>query len=87
MCVKDPAAFLEPLAAVTGRLRAVAIPGEENCFSAGELARAGRSLGLDAKESQGVDAAVADITAGGGAKRVLITGSLYLAGAVLAENA
>ena len=84
---KDPAAFLEPLAAVTGRLRCVDIPGEQNCIPAGELARIGRSLGLDAKESQGVDAAVADITAGGGPKRVLIAGSLYLAGAVLADNA
>ncbi len=84
---KDPTAFLEPLAAVTGRLRCVAIPGEQNSFSAGELARAGRSLGMDARASRGVDAAVAEITAGGGPKRVLIAGSLYLAGAVLADNA
>lgn len=84
---KDPAAFLEPLARVTGRLRCVAIPDERNCYSAGELARVGRSLGMDAKASRGVEAAAAEITAGGGPKRVLIAGSLYLAGAVLADNA
>ena len=53
---------------------------------AGELARIGRSLGLDAEASKDVGAGVADITAGGGPKRVLIAGSLYLAGTVLADN-
>ena len=84
---KDPAEFLNPLAAVTGRLRCVDIPGERNCIPAGELARIGRALGLDAKASKGVEAAVGEITAGGGPQRVLIAGSLYLAGTVLADNA
>jgi dihydrofolate synthase/folylpolyglutamate synthase len=84
---KDPAEFLKPLAAVMGRLLCVDIPGEQNCIAAGELARIGRALGLDAKASKDVGVAVADITAGGGPKRVLITGSLYLAGTVLADNA
>ena len=83
---KDPAAFLGTLAALTGRLRCVDIPGEENCIPANELARIGRSLGLDAEESRDFKGAVAELTAGGGPKRVLIAGSLYLAGAVLAEN-
>jgi dihydrofolate synthase/folylpolyglutamate synthase len=83
---KDPAEFLKPLAAVTGRLRCVDIPGERNSIPAAELARIGRALGLDAKASKGVEVAVVEITAGGGPKRVLIAGSLYLAGTVLADN-
>ena len=84
---KDPAEFLKPLAAVKGRLLCVDIPGEQNCIAAGELARIGRALGLG---RQGVKRR----RCGGGGhygrrrpKRVLITGSLYLAGTVLADNA
>ncbi len=84
---KDPVAFLKPLAASTGRLRTVAIPGEEGSLGAGEAAAAGRSLGMDADASDTVAEALATIVARETRPaRVLICGSLYLVGTVLAEN-
>ena len=50
--------------------------------AAGEAAAAG----LSARVSAGVRASVAEIVAEGRPGRILICGSLYLAGHVLAEN-
>ncbi len=84
---KDPVAFLKPLAASTGRLRTVAIPGEEGSLGAGEAAAAGRSLGMDADAADSVAEALGAIVARESRPaRVLICGSLYLVGTVLREN-
>ena len=84
---KDPVAFLAPLAAAAGYLRTVAIPGTVGSLDAGEAAAAGRSLGMDADAADTVAEALAAIVARETLPaRVLICGSLYLVGTVLAEN-
>ena len=85
---KDTQDFLSPLAAVAVSFWGITIPGEENSLSATELADAARRVGLDACVATDVAAALAEIRAiGVGPMRVLICGSLYLAGKVLAGNA
>ena len=83
---KDPEGFLRPLAPLVDGLAAVAIPGEGATLAAGDTADAARAAGLDASEAPGVLEAVARIVKAEPAARVLICGSLYLAGRVLREN-
>jgi len=82
----DAQGFLAPFAAQARSLGAVAIPGEINSLSAEDSAAAARAVGLDATAHPGLAAAVAAAAARPGASRVLICGSLYLAGVVLREN-
>ncbi|WP_412552506.1 bifunctional folylpolyglutamate synthase/dihydrofolate synthase [Shimia sp. MIT1388] len=84
---KDIAGYLTPLAQVADTLTAVSIPGEANTVPAEETARAAGEAGLKASESAHVLEAVADIASRFPEGRILICGSLYLAGAVLRENA
>lgn len=84
---KDPAAFLAPLKDRIASLRAVAIPGEAASLSADELVAEAGILGLAAKAAPSVAMALGEITRDEpGPGRILIAGSLYLAGKVLAEN-
>ncbi len=84
---KDPAAFVGPLAPFVREARAVEIIGEEASFSAAEAAGAAAGAGLRVEPAANVAEALAGIAKGAaGPGRVLICGSLYLAGAVLAEN-
>jgi dihydrofolate synthase/folylpolyglutamate synthase len=83
---KDIAGFLGPFAEIARRLHAVSIPGQTATLAAAETAAAARGAGLDAVEAEGVAQALADITALDPEARVLICGSLYLAGEVLREN-
>lgn len=86
---KEPAEFLAPLAPLVRRLRTVAIPGEDAALPPAAIATAGQSAGIaDAAPAESVAAALDSLrTADGRAPaRVLICGSLYLAGAVLTEN-
>ncbi len=78
--------FLRPLAPLIASVRAVAIPGEVASLSAEEAAARAAALGLEARPGGSVAAAVQGIVEAGGAGRILICGSLYLAGRVLAEN-
>jgi dihydrofolate synthase/folylpolyglutamate synthase len=83
---KDATGFLRPLAALAEDLRAVDIPGEPATLTAAETVAAARAAGHAAVEAASVAAAVAGITAAGPTSRILICGSLYLAGQVLREN-
>jgi dihydrofolate synthase/folylpolyglutamate synthase len=81
---KQAAAFLESLAQVAAGIRTVAIPGEENAFSAADLADIATRAGLDAAPADDLEGAVESIVAQqDGPARILICGSLYLAGTVL----
>ncbi len=85
---KDPAAFLRPLAPLVRSVRAVDIPGEHAGLPAEKGAAIARALGIEAGASADIDGAVAAIIAApAGRGRILVCGSLYLAGAVLAANA
>jgi len=88
MANKDAGAFLANFAGLTRHIMAVAIPGEANAMPPERLADAARSLGMRVGISDSVEAALR--TLAGLAyeipPRILITGSLYLAGHVLALN-
>ena len=84
---KDAAGFLHPLAARARSLRGVSIPGEAATLSAEETVAAAHAAGFaDAATAPDVAAAIAEIGAADPAGRILICGSLYLAGHVLREN-
>jgi dihydrofolate synthase/folylpolyglutamate synthase len=72
------------LALYAARLEAIAIPGEENSLTAEEAATAARAVGIAATAHPSIAQAVS--AAAALQARVLICGSLYLAGRVLAEN-
>ena len=83
---KDVRGYLAPLAPEVAALRAVSIPGESATLSAEETAAAARDVGMRATEASTVEAALAEIMNTDPAARVLICGSLYLAGEVLRKN-
>jgi dihydrofolate synthase/folylpolyglutamate synthase len=83
---KDVAGYLRPLAAEAASLTAIAIPGEANTLPTATTAQAARGVGLAADEAASVTEALAAIAVRAPAARVLICGSLYLAGWVLREN-
>ncbi len=80
--------FLAPLGKLTSTLSSVTIPGEANALSAEDAAAEARAAGLAARPAENLAAAVAHIVAQAGQPgRILICGSLYLAGRVLADHA
>jgi dihydrofolate synthase / folylpolyglutamate synthase len=89
---KDAGGFLAPLAPHAQALYALTIPGEENALPAARIAETARALEIAAEEAESAEAALRSIV--GRARnidnhrptRVLISGSLHLAGIVLAEN-
>jgi len=83
---KDVAGFLRPLAPLAASLTALIIPGNPAAVPPEEIAGAARALGLAASTAPDAATALTRIAATGGAARVLICGSLYLAGTVLADN-
>lgn len=85
---KEPAEFLAPLAPHVRRMRTVTIPGEDAALPPQAIATAGQAAGIaDTAPADSVAAALESLRlAGGEPARVLICGSLYLAGTVLAEN-
>ena len=84
---KEPAAFLAPLVPRVTAVHAVAIPDEEASLPAAVLAQEATALGLAGFEASSVTSAVRRIVDETNVPaRILICGSLYLAGQVLAEN-
>jgi dihydrofolate synthase/folylpolyglutamate synthase len=83
---KDSGGFLGPLAPHAQALAAVTIPGEQNPLPAEAIAAAAHSVGLVASTAASVDSALKDLSSRSPPGRILICGSLHLAGKVLAEN-
>jgi dihydrofolate synthase/folylpolyglutamate synthase len=83
---KDIRGYLRPLAGVAASLSAVSIPGEKNTIPAEDTAAIAASVGLEARVADSPLSAVQDIAARHPDARILICGSLYLAGVVLREN-
>lgn len=83
---KDVQGFLRPLGRHLRSLHAVSIPGEAATLSAYETAAAARACGMSASEAGSVMEALRAILATDPQARVVICGSLYLAGSVLREN-
>jgi dihydrofolate synthase/folylpolyglutamate synthase len=84
--LKDAAGFLASFRGLARHVIGVPIPGaHEAPFSPEALAEAAHSVSLSAEAGESVEAALKRIDAlDHGPKRILITGSLYLAGHVLA---
>jgi dihydrofolate synthase/folylpolyglutamate synthase len=82
----DAAGFLRPLAPYVAGIGTVAVPGEATTRSAEEAAAIARELGIRAMAWSGVAPAIEAAASTASVGRVLICGSLYLAGHVLAEN-
>ncbi len=83
---KDIGGYLRPLAAQTSSLTALSIPGEANTLPAEITAAAASAAGMVAYVAPDLHSALARIIEEDPAARVLICGSLYLAGHVLREN-
>ncbi len=84
---KDPAAFLAPLAPRAASLHAAPGPGAHAFLRPTDLAAAARALGIAAAPAGSVREAVQAIVAAAERPgRILVCGSLYLIGEVLAEN-
>ncbi|HEY7846074.1 MAG TPA: folylpolyglutamate synthase/dihydrofolate synthase family protein [Bradyrhizobium sp.] len=85
---KDAGAFLANFAGLTRHIFAVEIPGQDNAMPQDRLADAARAVGMRVERAGSVEAALRGIAtlAYEVPPRILITGSLYLAGHVLAIN-
>ena len=84
---KDIGGYLRPLASRAASLTAVSIPGEANTLPAEATRDAALAAGFaDADRAAGFAEAVERLAARHPGTRILICGSLYLAGRVLAEN-
>lgn len=88
MANKDARAFLANFAGLTRHIIAVPIPDTENAMPVDRLADAVRSLGMRVEIAPGIEAALRALSklAYEVPPRILITGSLYLAGHVLGLN-
>jgi len=82
LTTKEPAGMLEPFSGVAAAVHAVPIPGH-SCFAPDQLVEIAGKLGFPANGREGVEQALSAVPADA---RVLIFGSLYLAGSVLAAN-
>ena len=88
MATKDATGFLANFSGLTRHIIAVEIPGQDNAMPTDRLADAARSLGMRVEISAGIETALRALArlAYEVPPRILITGSLYLAGHVLALN-
>ena len=86
LSTKDVTGYMRQLVSAVNSLHAVAIPGEAATLPAEETAEAATKVGLHAHVATSVEDALQTIIAEDPTARVLICGSLYLAGAVLREN-
>ncbi len=89
---KDALSYLRCFDGLARQIATVAIPGEANSLGAGALYDIARRAGLDAAPAEDLDDAMLQVNAwsrldeGDIPPRILICGSLYLAGVVLREN-
>lgn len=83
---KDIGGYLQHLAGVADSLTAVSIPGETATIPAAQTAAEAAKAGLSAHIAEDVQSAIAAIVADAPNARIMICGSLYLAGHVMREN-
>ena len=87
MNTKDPAGFIRPLAPFIRRAVAVSIPGEKNTLDATATRTVLESEGVAATVAPGIEDAISCLSdRPKETSRVLVCGSLYLAGRVLSAN-
>lgn len=84
---RRPQAFLGPLAPLVEGIVAVPIPGEPKAHPPAAIVASAEELGLDGSEAATLAVALDSIARQHPGARVVICGSLYLSGAVLAGKA
>ncbi len=83
---KDITGYMRPLAPQVASLIAIDIPEEPNTLPATDTATAARTAGIPASTAANAAEAITRIATADPHARILICGSLYLAGRVLREN-
>jgi dihydrofolate synthase/folylpolyglutamate synthase len=87
---KDSVGFFSAFRGLARHVVTISIPGEENSLGAGALYDRVRQAGLEASPAEDVEDAMLQVAAMArmdeDTPRILICGSLYLAGTILAEN-
>jgi dihydrofolate synthase/folylpolyglutamate synthase len=83
---KEPDGFIAPFAGIAHKVVSLKIPGEENAVAAERLAEAARAHRLQAETATTLEDAIIKAGMTDPAPRILICGSLYLAGRVLAAH-
>ncbi|MEP4195106.1 MAG: folylpolyglutamate synthase/dihydrofolate synthase family protein [Aliishimia sp.] len=83
---KDVSGFLSPLSQNAVELHAVSIPGEANTLPAEDTVAAAQSAGIKAHPATSAEDALRAILAKAPQSRIVICGSLYLAGAILRSH-
>ena len=87
MNTKDVSGYLAPIVPHASSLTGVSIPGETNTLPADETARHATEAGIPSTTAESVEAAVNTISRQSPDARILICGSLYLAGSILKTHA
>lgn len=83
---KDAGSYIEPFAGLAQRVVTLAIPGEPNAIPADRLAEIARGHNLPAETASSLAKALEQASLIRPAPRILICGSLYLAGYVLSAH-
>jgi dihydrofolate synthase/folylpolyglutamate synthase len=87
---KDSVGFFSAFRGLARHVVTISIPGNENSLGAGALYDRARMAGLEASPAEDVEDAMLQVAAMARmdetSPRILICGSLYLAGTILAEN-
>ncbi|MEM9044015.1 MAG: folylpolyglutamate synthase/dihydrofolate synthase family protein [Pseudomonadota bacterium] len=78
--------YLRPFAKMADGLRCVAIPDAPASFTANDLASAAREAGHEARAAESIGAAFTEILMKAERPRIVICGSLYLAGVILRDH-
>ena len=87
MSNKDAANFFTPFEGLAEFVATLAIPGTDNAYTANDLAEIAREAGLNAAPQAGIEEALqTSRSLSSGPVRILICGSLYLAGHVLSTH-
>ena len=89
LTTKDPAGFFRPFAGLARHALTVPVPESEAGFDPETLAKIAMDSDVPARAAAGVGAALASLTSSysdAQPPRILVCGSLYLAGSVLKEN-
>ena len=82
---KDVRGYLQHFASMTGILVSIPMPGDRAALSASDLAALAQSLNIDARPTRSVRAAL-KLAGDVNNARVVVCGSLHLAGMVLQQN-
>ncbi|SIS54350.1 bifunctional folylpolyglutamate synthase/dihydrofolate synthase [Paracoccus saliphilus] len=83
---KDVTGYLRPLARQAASLTAIDIEGEPNTLPASDTANFAKQVGMQADTATSAQEAIRRIVATDARARILVCGSLYLAGRILREN-